>query len=470
MPAPLQDWPSHLARVWITARVLDGDPFWTARYELQGFLIPNAVLDVGVLGLMRLGLDDARAGQAFLVLVFAVFVGGFCALARSTGGWSRLTPALGVACFYSTSLFYGLVNFVAGVALMLWALAAWRRLSNRPGARAALAVAAAVPIAFCHIIAAFLFVGIAGCVDLAGQDRGTAWRRRLLALVPAFAGFLAVAALFLFSAVSDDKLHQASFTVEGSFLAFLARKAVIFARAMASGRLGPDALMAAAALALIALAARGRARVPFEWGFAALATLGLALLAPDGMGEGAFFDARLAPIPFLLATATLRLRAAPAAAVAALGLLLAARTVWLAADWREAGRTYAALQSELAQLPKGAMLLAGLATPRDHYLWIDEWDPPLGNITSLAAPLGVFVPTVFASPVQQPLALRREWRALRHYMDMTPPGRAATLERARQDCARAAPIWMLVVHYPVQGAPARSHGAVGERATLVPVC
>ena len=133
-PAPMPDWPSHLARVWITDRVLAGDPFWTARYFFQGFFIPNAALDVGVLGLMWLGLSMNTAGSVFLVFVYAVFISGFVALSRRSGAMTALTWPLACASFYALPFIWGFVNFWLGIGSMLWVLSFWERAANTAGA------------------------------------------------------------------------------------------------------------------------------------------------------------------------------------------------------------------------------------------------------------------------------------------------------------------------------------------------
>ncbi len=472
-PAPLQDWPSHLARVWITRQVQGGDPFWGAHYELQGFLIPNAILDIGVLGLSWLGFGHDQAGMAFLLLVYAAFTGGFCALARQADAASRLTPALAAACFYSASLFYGLVNFVAGLAVMLWALAFWVRLAARPGRRAALAVGAVILIAPCHIIAAFVFVGIGFCLDAGAWFRAPA--RRLASLLPACAGLAAAIGLLALSPVAGDRLGQAGYNVDGSLMGFLSRKALITAHGMMSGRPGPDLLLLAAGAVLLVAVVRLRPRLALPWALATGAVAALTLAAPDTVGEGAFFDARLAPIPVLLAAATLPLRSIMPRLALLAGALLVARTALLAVEWREAGQTYALLDAELARLAPGSTLLAGLGSPPERFTWADEWTPPSGNIISLAVPHGIFVPSVFASPVQQPLALRPPWRGLRHYMDMsTPAKRDEAAAMARDECRRGRVVNVLVVHLGARDGDARSAGALpgplGDRFSLISAC
>lgn len=50
-------------------------------YQIGTFLLPNVALDVGVLGLMQLGVGVNAASTFFLVLVYGLFVSGICLLA-----------------------------------------------------------------------------------------------------------------------------------------------------------------------------------------------------------------------------------------------------------------------------------------------------------------------------------------------------------------------------------------------------
>ncbi len=458
VPAPLQDWPSHLARVWITARVLDGDPFWAARYGFQGYLIPNAILDVAIGGLMRLGLGIDAAGAAFLLLLYASFIGGFCALSRRVAGHSALAAPLAVTCFYNMALFYGLVNYLAGVSLILWSLVAWQACRGRWAIRALLALPCVGAIALCHLLAAFMFVGVAGLLDLAAFTR----RRRARELLPPLVALLAAAGALLLSPVGDDNIAAIG-QGKSSLLRAAFGKAATFGKAMASGQPGPDlALILTVALLAAAAAYAGR-RIPRDWVLVIAALVVVTVLAPFSIGEGTYVDARLATLPFIVLAASFAVGPRAAWLAPALAALVVARVGLLAADWHRYGRFYAALESTLAELPPGSTLLAAKgdapptrgdpSSPRAWIAggmgWFDQWSPPLNNMTTLAARHGIFVPSVFASRVQQPLYLRPEWRAPWPLtVDAgTPAQLDAALARARTDCRPGIPT-NLIVLYP----------------------
>jgi len=182
-PAPLADWPNHLARVAITNDILNGDPFWSARYKFQGILIPNAILDAIVLGLMRLGVSITLAGPAFLLLCYTLFVGGFIALSQTRQVPIVVAASLGSMAFYTGLTVYGLVNFLTGVGLAMLAASLWMREDAGLGRRVLITVVATPIILFCHVVAALVFAGLCGCYDLMRPAR--TWGRRMVEVLPA---------------------------------------------------------------------------------------------------------------------------------------------------------------------------------------------------------------------------------------------------------------------------------------------
>jgi hypothetical protein len=164
-PAPLEDWPSHLSRVIILNDLLHGPSAWSAYYQIGTFLLPNVALDVGVLGLMQLGVGVDAASTFFLVLVYGLFVSGICLLANAFKAFDPSKILLAVVLFYSNPLFFGFVNYVVGVAFLALFAAFWLMTPNT-FVKALLAVAGAVVTFFCHIVAAGMFVAILGCIDL----------------------------------------------------------------------------------------------------------------------------------------------------------------------------------------------------------------------------------------------------------------------------------------------------------------
>ena len=464
-PAPLVDWQGHLARVWVIHQVLRGDPFWNAHYLFRGFLIPNAILDLVLVGLQQAGLAVQAAGTLYLVAFYAVFVGGFHRLARAAQADSALTLPLAAGCFYTLPVFWGFVNFMTGISVMLWLLA-WYVDARTDGRRLLVAALGAAAVAFCHIIAACLFVGVLGCLGLVRLARAR-WRTPLV-LLPSCLGAAVVLAALLSSPVAGNSLHKIIYRGHGSALGLLFGKVSIWGKTLLSLKIGPDALLVLAALMAAVLVWRLRPKPLLSWAVAAGALALVSLAAPDWIGDSAFLDARIPAVAVVVLAATTPLRGAGPRLALALCALLAGRSLWLAADFRVAGRTYGELEAALSGLPPGSTLLAGEAQPTVPKTWWSYWSPPI----PIVVPHGVFIPQMFASPVQQPLVLRPKWREWNFFRELYPQAKYdAAVAEARAACEGPT---SLILFYPA-GVPAgltedRMPGQLGQSLRLVKIC
>lgn len=435
---PLQDWPSHLARVHILHQ-LATDPFWQRYYDAPGFFVPNAMLDVVLLGLQKLGLGIVPAARVFLLATYGVFVAGFHGLSRACGARSRLTLPLAVLLFYCGPLFWGLINYVFGLGLMLGLLGAWMA-RERVASRLGLAVGGAVALFFCHLVPAFLFAGILGCLELhqvATAPPGARLRRLVRCTSPV--ALAAVVALLLLSPAGQDSLGVA-YAGAGSPAEFLRWKAGIFVKALLGGALASDLAVAGLGAGFaLALLLTCRVRMQARIAFVITALVGLTLAAPQRVGAGSLFDYRMAIVPLIVAAASLRFLPRHAGGlrwpVAALTLLVAIRSAALSIAWLQQDGLITGLDRALAALPRGSVLFAGFGRPKEAISWAEWWGPAISNGGALAALHGVFVPSVFAYATQQPLSLKPAWRAWNQAGDFSTPERLAlAAEQARAAC------------------------------------
>ncbi len=464
-PAALEDWPGHLARVWVIHQVLQGDPFWSAHYLFRGFLIPNAIIDLALAGLQQAGLAIQTAGTLYLLALYALFVGGFHRLARAAGAQSALTLPLAAGCFYTLPLFWGFVNFMTGISVMLWLLA-WSAEARSARHRLALALAGTAAVAFCHIIAAALFVGVLGCLDLVRLGRAR-WRTPLV-LAPSCLAALVVLAAVAGSPVAGNSLHRIVYRGHGTAAGVVFGKVSIWGKTLLSLHVGPDAMLVLAFVPLAALAWRLRPCPALPWAVAAGALALVSLAAPDWIGASAFLDARIPAVAVVVLAATTPLQGAAPALAMALCACLAGRSAWLATDFAATGRSFAALETALSSMPPGSTLLAADAQKRTSYTWWSFWPPQV----TLMTPHGVFVPKMFAIPVQQPLVLRLRWEPWNYFLELTTPARFdAAMAEARASCEGPT---SMILFYPL-GVPAsltegRLPGALGQSLRLVKVC
>ena len=444
-PAPLADWPNHLARVSITNDVLNGNPFWAARYDFQGILIPNAVLDAVVLGLMRLGVPIVQAGATFLLLCYALFVGGFCALSRLRRVPVTVAAALGSMAFYTGLTVYGLVNFITGIGLAMLAASFWMR-DNASLTRRFLIIALATPlILFCHVVAALVFAGLCGCYDLVRPARSMG--RRAVEVLPAATAFVIGVIGYKLSAASSDTM---SITYDGApgFKSIVIGKVRQIAQALTSGDRLADALFMCVIVVLGMLLWQGRREIRLSFAAPVIALAVVAILVPNGIGMGLLLDTRLFAWTLFLAIALLpwSSRLTKSVEVSLIAIFLA-RTVVLIVAWMSYAPVYTELRTAFATLPKGSTLLDAYDDTPGFYT---TRQPPVWNSASLAVSNGIYVPSVFAEPTQQPLAVKLAWRPLwlwSHSANArTAENLASVRERAARFCSLDPSAHLLLLH------------------------
>lgn len=436
-PAPLLDWPNHVARMHVLPGLLRGDAFWTHYYRFVGFMVPDAALDLVVLGLGHAGVPTGVAAQSFLVATYLVFVAGFCALARALGALAPVKVAFVILLFYCNALFWGLVNYILGVGLMLGLLALW--LGSRPhgeaGRLAARTVAApdtawrcwrrlliagagGAVLLFTHVVAAVGWIVVLGCFDLCRllASREPAWQRFLGSMSWLVA--LVTVAVLLHAlpgeAGHDFSIHYAGVGIGG----FIAHKLKLFAEVLLGGSPLQDAVSAAALLFCAAVAASARPRLAPAPALAAAALVVVTLAAPERIGAGSVLDVRLAILPLLLLAAGLRIQPGRWA-VSAVSAAVLARTLVLAVQWHAAGLVFRDFRQQAAQLPAGSVMMLAYGIRLPALSWQQVWSPPIASIATQAVFREMFVPALFANPAQQPIALRAAYRLLPAPWNMT---------------------------------------------------
>lgn len=407
---PLYDYPAHLARMAITADLLTRHRF-AAMYALHPAVIPNLATDLFVVPLVVAGVDIELAGRLCLAaLILGIGLGAIRLNRALTGGGSAL-PILAFGLIYAEPFRFGFLNYIAGVAILLNALACWINAQGRSQPRLAITgILACGVLFFCHLIACVLFIGSVLMLEAYGAVR--AWRqksgtllyvRRAAALLP---GIILAAALYL----------QAPFAEKGAHDSFVRQ----FFRHLPSKRERLGMLIHAvdgywpwldlAGIAVLAavlgiLLWRGQLRgnpamLPVIAGITAVFAL-----FPDHWAGTSYIADRL---PFLIALLALcsldptlpTARGRGAFSAFILGLVLI-RGVSAAAAWRAADTAYAPMLTALANLPPGAKIYTATIYADSTK---SELSQPYSHITSFAALRNtVFDAGVFADPAQNVL-------------------------------------------------------------------
>lgn len=409
---PLFDYPNHLARMHIL-RDLAGSPMLQEFYEVTWRPLPNLAMDAVVPRLARL-MPLAWAGKAFVLLTLFLLAAGAAALHRVLfGAWSTWS-CLAFLLLYSRTLLWGFLNYLFGLGIGLLGLALWIALRRRPAAlRLAVGVVFGLALFFSHLLAFGLYAVMIMGYEAGRILRTHSWTREgVSALVVAGLGLLpALAILFLASPASmGGAVHFGHFArkLDLLFSVFdnyarpfdvvcfvLAVLALLFAFWRRWVRLAPEIALPLALLALVYLA------------------------MPSQLATASGSDHRIPLLLGLVLIAGSRWVAALPAQRVFLGAALVMFLVRLAvttASWQASDRIYASLLPALDLLPQGSRL--AVAYPAEA---INSEATPLAHFPTLAIlRRDAFVPTLFAFPSQQPVALRPAYRAL---ADRLPPER-----------------------------------------------
>ena len=193
---PLSDYVNHLARMHVMA-TLAKNPQLASFYELQWQVIPNLTMDLIVPLLARV-MNIYLAGQVFIAFMFALIISGTLALNRVLiGRWSAL-PLFAIPLLYNYVFLVGLMNYLFGIGVALWALAGWIAVRDRMWPiRLALSTACAVVLFFCHLSALGIYgVGLLSFEILRlWQWRSEPWPARIADFIISGLPFLVVAPL-----------------------------------------------------------------------------------------------------------------------------------------------------------------------------------------------------------------------------------------------------------------------------------
>ena len=193
---PLSDYVNHLARMQVIATLAKNAQL-AQFYEINWQVIPNLTMDFIVPPIARV-MNIYLAGQAFIVAMFALIISGVLMLNRALiGRWSVL-PLFAIPLLYNYIFLVGLMNYIFGIGVALWALAGWVAARERRWPlRFALSTLCVVVLFFCHLSA----LGIYGLGILSFEifrlwiQRTEPWPRRIAEFVASGLPFLAVAPL-----------------------------------------------------------------------------------------------------------------------------------------------------------------------------------------------------------------------------------------------------------------------------------
>jgi hypothetical protein len=171
----LGDYLNHLARIHIITSI-DSDPQLGRYFTIIWHIIPNLAMDIIISILSRYS-DLYLAGKLFVSLTIALIVTGGIAVHYAVYRRLSIAPLVTSLFIYNESLLLGLLNYVFGVGLALWGIAAWIWLRSRsPVVRAMASLAFVLVLFISHLYSVGLY-GLAllcfeGWMVCTGRSKG----------------------------------------------------------------------------------------------------------------------------------------------------------------------------------------------------------------------------------------------------------------------------------------------------------
>jgi hypothetical protein len=393
---PLLDYPNHLARMHLLLE--GGDAFYAVRWAA----LPNLAGDLIVPPLARLMPLDIAA-KLFLVMIFALLSGGAIWLNRAaTGSW-RLWPLLAFLFLYNRTFLWGFLNYLFGVGIALCGAASWLALEKkRYWLRILSSSLVALACYFSHI-AAFGFYALV-ILGIEAEPAATELRARLW---PALSRRIFIAAAQF--AAPMVLLFGGSRQAEPGTISYGAiwRKADLLFSVVDNYDRMFDITCFGLFLGLLGvLAWAKRLGLARRLAWATGIVFVVYLLLPSQIYGGSGTDHRLPTALFLLLVAASAPRFPNRRIAAAVGvgaaLLLIVRLGVIERVWREADRVYSADLVGIDALPRGAKVAVAYPAGLFHVAPVPEV-----HLAALAVSRrGAFVPSLFAIPGQQPIALK----------------------------------------------------------------
>jgi len=437
---PLSDYINHLARMHVIAAG-NADPDLSRFYQVDWQLIPNLLMDLIVPPLERV-MNVYLAGQVYTVTCFVLILSGTLVLNRCLfGRWSAL-PLIAFPLLYNRLYLVGTMNFVFGIGLALWALAAWVALRERA---APLRLAVSTVFVLVLFISHLFSVGIYGLGILtfelqrlitrwarpgerdapARADRSsTSWSWALLDFVASGLPFLPVLPLLLASPTLKLGVSF-EWDIHGKLDGIL-YVINVYSPAVAF------VLTAAVAVVLVWVVWRRALRF-HRFGWVLLAVGGTIYLAmPRTLFDTYMADQRLPiALAFMIvasASLTLSSRLARAGFAAAVVLLVTLRVGEVESAWHELALGSDAFRQSVEQIDRGSKVLVAYADPDAGDKVRDLWLVHAACTAMIER--SALVTTAFTVVGKQVLHVRDKYRARVDTTDGTPPSVKTLLKTA----------------------------------------
>jgi hypothetical protein len=434
---PLSDYVNHLSRMKVIA-TLSQNPLLAEFYQVHWQVIPNLTMDLIVPVLARF-VNIYVAGQIYIVTMFALIISGTLALNRALiGRWSTL-PLFAIPLLYNYVFLVGLMNYIFGVGVALWALAGWVAVRERVWpVRMALSSACVVLLFFCHLSALGIYgVGILSFELLRlWEKRSEPWPARIAEFVCGGLPFLAVVPL-LYASPTMGLLSGIYWDQRGKIDGLM----YVISDYSDIAAFGIVGVMVAA----IVWAVRHRV-LRFHRLVLVLMVVGGAiyLILPRVMFDTYMTDQRvpigIAFMLFACGDLELRRRLVRRGFMVVLIVLIAGRLIEIDYNWTQLSDTTSEFRSSVKRIKPGSKVFVAYA---DRALGDDVRDLGLVHAACMATiERSALVTTVFTVPGKQILHMKPAYEDFADTRDGTPPSTAQLIVAAEHPQAWMPKFWL----------------------------
>jgi len=407
---PLVDYANHLARIHVLA-TLGSDPLLQEKYLENWSLLPNLGMDALLVPLARV-IPIYPLGKLFVIASMLLFIGGTYALRWVLWGRIGLWPAIVLLAVYNHAFAWGFLNYVFGLGIALFAVAAWIWLRDRWRWQARVPVFAFVAIAlfFCHMFALGVYALAIGGYELGRSlsARDRPFRQHLADWAIGGAQFILPIGLWFATAVGSS----AGITEYGN-LGTKISSLVSMVFFQVKG-VGVATFLFLLALTIGGLVTRSfridqRMKVP-------MIVLSVAALAmPSWLFSSWGADFRIAPALAAFAAASFqfqrRNRRFSDIVVVIAASFIAMRVFSMVGIVRKHDAQIAELRAAFAQVvPKGTRLIAARNFPHGDERRKIFWRIYHHSAAYAVIDRSVYLPTLFTDPEKQPLIVTPRYR------------------------------------------------------------
>ncbi|SFH93129.1 hypothetical protein SAMN04515618_1067 [Collimonas sp. OK307] len=437
----LSDYPNHLARMHIllnAGRLADLNNF----YEIHWAAIPNLAMDAVVPGLASIvGLE--LAGKLFLGLLLLLISSGTIALHyvlhRRFSPW----PFMVFLFLYNQIFLFGVVNFLFGIGVALWAITAWILVSSAPRWWHMFAFSLiAILLLLCHLSAFAFFALVVAAYECRHVGLGKEGARRWRAL-----GILAVTLIvpivffLMFSPTGElQKIDLHGLTLPQFIMGTLLAKPFYLVSVFF---MNYEKLLDGFTLIVVStILIRGHFSgwlVVHRSMVLPLSFVGIAyLLVPHEFYGSWMADSRLlTALAFIfLGSTDFKSNMTPSLRIllaSFLVCLLFVRTIVIVDYWKQADTLTASATKALDKLPTGTRVFVAFSKEKSNDTFVDMFGiflPCLAIISRSA-----FVPSLYSQPGAQPVSLTPQFRLTKAPMPgpEIPRGQNPDWDRVLQD-------------------------------------